>query len=51
MADETAALTLIDEKIRANTEAMLDEVRRTNSLPRTAALWLTTVRGARVIQG
>ena len=35
---EAAALALIDEKIRANTEAMLDEVRRTDALPRTAAL-------------
>jgi glutamate dehydrogenase (NAD(P)+) len=47
---ETAALTLIDEKIRANTEAMLDEVRRTHALPRIAALWLATERVCRAMQ-
>ena len=41
---ETAALPPIDEKIRANTEAVLDEVRRTDALPRTAALSLATER-------
>jgi glutamate dehydrogenase (NAD(P)+) len=46
---ETAALTLIDEKIRANTEAMLDEVRRTDALPRTAALSLSTERVQRAM--
>jgi glutamate dehydrogenase (NAD(P)+) len=46
---ETAALTLIDEKIRANTEAMLDEVRRTDALPRTAALSLATERVQRAM--
>ena len=34
---EGAALALIAEKIRVNTEAVLDEVRRTGALPRTAA--------------
>ena len=34
-ATEAAALALIDEKIRANTEAVLDEVRRTGMLPRS----------------
>jgi glutamate dehydrogenase (NAD(P)+) len=47
---ETAILTLIDEKIRANTEAMLDEVRPTHALPRTAALWLATERVRRAMQ-
>jgi glutamate dehydrogenase (NAD(P)+) len=46
---ETAALTLIDEKIRANTEVMLDEVRRTDALPRTAALSLATERVQRAM--
>jgi glutamate dehydrogenase (NAD(P)+) len=41
---ETAALSKIEEKIRANTKAMLDEVRRTDALPRTAALSLATER-------
>jgi hypothetical protein len=35
---EAAALALIDEKIRANTEAVLDEVQRTGMLPRAAAV-------------
>jgi glutamate dehydrogenase (NAD(P)+) len=47
---ETAALTLIDEKIRANTETMLDEVRRTDVLPRTAALSLATERVRRAMR-
>ena len=34
---ETAALALIDEKIRANTEAVLEEARRSGALPRSAA--------------
>ena len=41
---EAAALALVDEKIRANTEAMLDEVRCTGALPRTTALSLATNR-------
>jgi glutamate dehydrogenase/leucine dehydrogenase len=40
------ALALIAEKIRTNTEAVLDEVRRTGGLPRTAAVSLATERGA-----
>jgi glutamate dehydrogenase (NAD(P)+) len=47
---EAAALALIDEKIRANTEAMLDEVRRTGALPRTAALSLATDRVRRAMR-
>ena len=47
---ETAALALIDEKIRANTEAVLDEVRRTDALPRTAALSLATERVRRAMR-
>ena len=47
---EMAALALIDEKIRANTEAMLDEVRRTDALPRTAALSLATERVRRAMR-
>jgi hypothetical protein len=34
---ETATLGLIDEKIRANTAAVLAEARRTGALPRAAA--------------
>ena len=41
---EAAALALIAEKIRANTEAVLDEVRRTSALPRTATVSLATER-------
>ena len=41
---EAAALAFIAEKIRANTEAVLDEVRRTGALPRTAAVSLATER-------
>ena len=47
---EAAALALIAEKIRANTEAMLDEVRRTGALPRTAALSLATERVRRAMR-
>jgi glutamate dehydrogenase (NAD(P)+) len=47
---ETAALALIDEKIRSNTEAMPDEVRRTDALPRTAALSLATERVRRAMR-
>ena len=39
---ETSALALIDEKIRTNTKAVLDEVERTGALPRAAALSLAT---------
>ena len=41
---EAAALALIAEKIRANTAAVLDEVRRIGALPRTAAVSLATER-------
>ena len=47
---EAAALALIDEKIRANIEAMLKEVRRTGALPRTAALSLATERVRRAMR-
>jgi len=41
---EAAALALIEERIRANTGAMLDEVKRTGTLPRSAALSLAMER-------
>jgi glutamate dehydrogenase (NAD(P)+) len=41
---ESAVLALIDEKIRANTEAVLDEVHGTGALPRSAATSLATER-------
>jgi glutamate dehydrogenase (NAD(P)+) len=47
---ETAALSKIEEKIRANTKAMLDEVRRTDALPRTAALSLASERVRRAMR-
>jgi glutamate dehydrogenase (NAD(P)+) len=47
---EAAALALIAEKIRANTEAVLDEVRRTGALPRTAAVLLATERVRRAMR-
>ena len=47
---EAAALALIDEKIRANIEAMLKEVRRTGALPRIAALSLATERVRRAMR-
>jgi glutamate dehydrogenase (NAD(P)+) len=47
---ETAVLALIDEKIRGNTAAMLDEVRRIDALPRTAALSLATERVRRAMR-
>jgi glutamate dehydrogenase/leucine dehydrogenase len=47
---EVAALALIDEKIRANIEAMLEEVRRTGALPRIAALSLATERVRRAMR-
>jgi glutamate dehydrogenase (NAD(P)+) len=47
---EASALAVIDEKIRANTEAVLDEVRRTSALPRTAALSLATERVHRAMR-
>jgi glutamate dehydrogenase (NAD(P)+) len=47
---ERAALALIDEKIRAHTEAVLDEVKRTGALPRTAAMSLATERVERAMR-
>jgi len=47
---EAAALAFTAEKIRANTEAVLDEVRRTGSLPRTAAVSLATERVHRAMR-
>jgi glutamate dehydrogenase (NAD(P)+) len=47
---EAAALALIDEKIRANTGTMLDQVRRTGALPRTAALSLAIGRVRRAMR-
>jgi glutamate dehydrogenase (NAD(P)+) len=47
---EAAALALIDEKIRANIQSMLEEVRRTGALPRTAALSLATERVRRAMR-
>jgi glutamate dehydrogenase (NAD(P)+) len=47
---EGAALALIAEKIRANTDAVLDEVRRTGALPRTAAVSLATERVRRALR-
>jgi glutamate dehydrogenase (NAD(P)+) len=47
---ETSALALIDEKIRTNTKAVLDEVERTGALPRTAALSLATGRVRRAMR-
>jgi glutamate dehydrogenase (NAD(P)+) len=47
---ETAALAYIDEKIRANTKAVLDEGRRTGALPRKAAMALATERIRRAMR-
>jgi glutamate dehydrogenase (NAD(P)+) len=47
---ETTALALIEEKIRANTGAMLEEVRCTGALPRTAELSLATDRVRRAMR-
>jgi glutamate dehydrogenase/leucine dehydrogenase len=47
---EAAALAFIGEKIRANTGAVLDEVRRTGALPRTAAISLATQRVYRAMR-
>jgi glutamate dehydrogenase (NAD(P)+) len=47
---EGAALALIDEKIRANTKAVLDVVRRTAVLPRGAATSLATERVHRAMR-
>jgi len=47
---EGAALVSINEKIRANTKAVLDEVRRTGGLPRTAATSLAVERVHRAMR-
>ena len=47
---ESAALALIDEKIRANTKAVLDGVKRTGALPRTAATSLASERVRRAMR-
>ena len=47
---EGAALASIDEKIRANTKAVLDEVRRTGVLPRAAATSLAIERVHRAMR-
>jgi glutamate dehydrogenase (NAD(P)+) len=47
---QSAALAFIDEKVRANTKAVLDEVRRTGALPRTAATLLATDRVRRAMR-
>jgi glutamate dehydrogenase/leucine dehydrogenase len=41
---ETAAFTAIDEKVRANTRAMLDDARHEGTTPRAAAVALATRR-------
>ena len=47
---QSAALAFIDEKIRANTKAVLGEVRRTGVLPRAAATSLATDRVRRAMR-
>jgi glutamate dehydrogenase (NAD(P)+) len=47
---ESAALAFIDEKIRANTKAVLEEVRRTGVLPRIAATSLAIARVRRAMR-
>ncbi len=47
---ETAAFAFIDEKIRANTAAVLEEVQRTSALPRAAVLALATERVRRAMR-
>jgi glutamate dehydrogenase/leucine dehydrogenase len=47
---EAAALALVDGKIRTNTKAVLEEVRRTGAPPRTAALALATERVHRAMR-
>ena len=41
---QAQALASIDERIRANTQAVLDEARRTNSPPRAAAMSIAVAR-------
>ncbi len=47
---QSAALAFIDEKIRANTKAVLGEVRRAGVLPRAAATSLATDRVRRAMR-
>ena len=47
---EGAAFAFIDEKIRANTEAVLAEVQRSGTLPRAAALALARERVRRAMR-
>ena len=47
---EEAALTLIAEEICANSEALLDEVRRSGASPRTAAVSLAAERVRRAMR-
>ena len=47
---EVAAFAAIDEKIRANTRALLAQVREKGALPRSAALALATARVERAMQ-
>jgi glutamate dehydrogenase (NAD(P)+) len=46
---QAAAFAAIDEKIRANTKAMLDDVRRAGALPRAAAVGLARTRVERAM--
>ena len=41
---EASALAAIDEKIRANTNAVLDDAKRNDALPRAAAVALAEAR-------
>ncbi|HYM04840.1 MAG TPA: Glu/Leu/Phe/Val dehydrogenase dimerization domain-containing protein [Stellaceae bacterium] len=47
---QAQAFAAIDEKIRVNTQAVLDEARRTKSLPRTAAVSLAKERVRRAMR-
>ena len=47
---QAQAFATIDEKIRVNTQAVLDEARRTKSLPRTAAVSLAKERVRRAMR-
>jgi glutamate dehydrogenase/leucine dehydrogenase len=47
---EASAFAVIDEKIRANTSAVLDEVARTGMPPRTAAIAIATRRVQRAMR-
>lgn len=47
---QAQAFAAIDEKIRANTQSVLKEAKRTNGLPRTAAVSLATTRVRHAMQ-